>query len=175
MSEKCLIFGSGFGLYGYLPAAYELGYDIFLPTRYRTIFESRVELSKYSNRICWICDDILISEIAWNMDLIIIAKRPTDQVKLLNELYGFDKVYSQSFGGSASIINHNQNIAKKSCRLRNLILEKPIAPNPYEALSLLKCFERNAFNVSFRIGYTFLYTEWGKRIIKQLKSKKKSY
>ena len=50
---KTLILGSGFGLYGYLPAAYKISNKIFLQKKYKNFFYSRSELKNFNNKIIW--------------------------------------------------------------------------------------------------------------------------
>ena len=42
-----LILGSGFGLYGYLPAIYKISKNIFLNTKYEKKIKNRAELKKF--------------------------------------------------------------------------------------------------------------------------------
>ena len=52
------IVGSGFGLYGYLPALVEVGkMNVILPGRYKDKFLARSELKIYADYIHWVSDD----------------------------------------------------------------------------------------------------------------------
>ena len=45
-----LILGSGFGLYGYLPAVYSFSKRIYLNEKYEKIFKNKKELSKFKKK-----------------------------------------------------------------------------------------------------------------------------
>lgn len=131
---KFAILGSGFGLYGYLPALIGCGQSVVLPERYRERFQSRQELARFSDRITWVVDEAAALECASG---VVIALRPADQAILI-----------------------------PSClvqpQLTRLMLEKPLAQTPSEALGL----QALLFNSqkSFRIGYTFCDTPWATSI-----------
>ena len=73
------ILGSGFGLYGYLPAAVALGFSpILCPARYQDKFFSRDELKKFNESISWVDTDQDLIEMATTL---VISKRPIDQFK----------------------------------------------------------------------------------------------
>lgn len=151
LSKKCLILGSGFGLYGYLPAVVRSGYTVVLPEKYRDKFNTRTELVEYSDYVdfCGGSD----SEIVYicKADLCIIAKRPADQYRIL-----FDKRFLKGYS--------------------KIVLEKPLAKNPTEAINLYKLLEESGRDnhISYRVGYTFLYTIWGEAVICALKRNKPS-
>ena len=75
------ILGSGFGLYGYLPALQALGCRVVLPLRYRSIIENRAELSGFAERIGWAADD---TDAIDQADAVVVARRPADQSHLFN-------------------------------------------------------------------------------------------
>jgi len=125
------ILGSGFGLYGYLPAVLEWGnHGVVLPERYRETIEKRAELRRYSNRIVWVADRQSSLEAASGA---IIAGRPKDQPRTLNQCLGH-------------------------AHLRQIVLEKPIAPEPSTAQAVLTALIATERQV--RIGYLFLLTPW---------------
>ncbi len=142
---KYLILGSGFGLYGYLPAVLsKKNNTVYLEKKYKKIINSRKELTIYKNKIIWIQNYLSNLEI---IDYLIIAKRPSDQVKIIKK-----------------IIN-KKNILKK------IFLEKPIAKNPLAAKNLLNILKKKKINVSF--GFIFQYTNWYKKIKNFIKENKK--
>ena len=47
------ILGSGFGMYGYLPALIECGMKVALPERYRSVIGGRTELVQYMPEVIW--------------------------------------------------------------------------------------------------------------------------
>ena len=77
---NCLILGSGFGLYGYLPAINKISKKIFIPEKYKDFFFSRNDLKKYKNKIVWFKN---INKILNKIQILIIAKRPSDQGKII--------------------------------------------------------------------------------------------
>lgn len=124
------IFGSGFGLYGYLPALIGCGQRVVLPERYRERFLARTELARFSEEIEWAADEAAALARA---DGVVVALRPSDQAAWIPRCLA-------------------------APRLARLMLEKPLAPTPDEALRLQKLLHESG--KSFRIGYTFCGTPW---------------
>lgn len=124
------IFGSGFGLYGYLPALIGCGQCVVLPERYRERFLARTELARFSGDIEWAADEAAALARA---DGVVVALRPGDQAAWI------PRCVTQP-------------------RLARLMLEKPLAQTPDEALRLQKLLSESG--KSFRIGYTFCGTPW---------------
>ena len=115
-----LILGSGFGLYGYLPAVLSKKSNIvYLEKKYKKIINSRKDLNIYKNKIIWIQNFLNSLEI---IDYLIIAKRPSDQVKIIKK-----------------IINRKNTLKK-------IFLEKPIAKNPLAAKNLLNILKKKKIN-----------------------------
>jgi predicted dehydrogenase len=102
------ILGSGFGLYGYLPALHALSCRIVLPARNRSTIERRAELSQLTSHITFVADENEAIDLA---DAVVIACRPADQLDLIPSL-----LYRQ--------------------KLQRRLMEKPLAPNPAAALRL---------------------------------------
>ena len=103
------ILGSGFGLYGYLPAIIEAGSDrIVLPKRYRAKFSTRPELSRFADAIEWVLDENAALERA---DWVIAALSPELQMRWLSH-------------------------CRQLPNVERLVLEKPLAPTPGAAASL---------------------------------------
>jgi predicted dehydrogenase len=129
------ILGSGFGLYGYLPALHALSCRVVLPTRYRATIERRPELSQLTDHITFVANDNEAIDLA---DALVVARRPADQIDLIPSLL---------------------------CRrkLQRLLLEKPLAPNPAAALRLEDQIAASGKIV--RTGYLFGYTDWGRDLI----------
>ena len=142
--KQCVIWGSGFGLYGYLPAAVNCGYQVFGPKRYQTVFVARKELLCYTDDVFFIENE---KSVLKKGSLCIIAKRPEDQYILAQQI-------SNAFGAE------------------KIVLEKPLAPTPEKARKLCKLLLDSHENI--HIGYSFLYTEWGKRVCKSLTQKRKA-
>jgi predicted dehydrogenase len=134
------ILGSGFGLYGYLPALIEAGgTKIFLPCRYKEKFSARPELEKYAGYIQWVFEDRALFE---SIDSIVIALPPSYQPDLLKKLVFFENI-------------------------KYLLLEKPLAVSPDKSSQLLDDLVHS--NKTFRIGYNFRFTSWGTAISEHLK------
>jgi hypothetical protein len=128
------ILGSGFGLYGYLPALIGCGHSVVLPERYRERFQFRQELTRFAKQIEWATDEVSAVNRA---SAIVIALRPAEQTDWIKKC-----------------IAHRQ--------ITRLLLEKPLAPAPLEALNLqtLLCNSRKLF----RIGYTLCNAQWTARL-----------
>ena len=129
------ILGSGFGLYGYLPALHALSANIALPMRYRETIERRPELSVLAGSITFVADDHEAIDFA---EAVIVARRPADQLDLISGLLARPK-------------------------LHRLLLEKPLAPTPTDAAQLQERIDASGKIV--RMGYLFGYTDWGQRLM----------
>ena len=140
-----LIYGSGFGLYGYLPAVYDFSSIIYLNKKYKTFFNSRNELAKFESKIIWYSD---INKIKHKIDYLVIAKRPRDQSKIIKSLI------------------------KKKIKIKHFFLEKPISTTPKKSSELLNIIYKKKINYS--VGFLFEYTNWFQLIKKKLLNKKKS-
>jgi predicted dehydrogenase len=137
---KVAILGSGFGLYGYLPALCGPGCEVILPERYRMAVESRPDIAGFAPGIIWAASDEAALECA---DALVVSRRPEDQSDLM------DRILSKP-------------------RLRRLLLEKPIARNPEDATQLQAQIE--ASGKILRVGYSFGATDWGQQLIAQAQS-----
>jgi predicted dehydrogenase len=129
---KIGILGSGFGIYGYLPAACKNFYSPIVLEKNRNKIDLRPELIQYKKRITYAeCEKSLIEK----SDALIIATTPKYQFELV-----------QSF--DLKNINH-------------LYLEKPIAPSLESYSDLIKFLTSNkkSFSVAYLFIYTSWYTE----------------
>jgi predicted dehydrogenase len=134
------IVGSGFGLYGYLPALVEVGKkNVILPGRYKDKFLARSELKIYADYIHWVSYDGDMFEMA---DTVVLALPPLYQLDLVKKLLPYNNI-------------------------RNLLLEKPLAVSPDKSSMLIDKLE--ICNKKFRIGYNFRFTSWGVGISHLLK------
>lgn len=127
---KFAILGSGFGLYGYLPALAEEGISICLSERYRSKFNGRSELRQYAGQISWVPD---INGAVREIDGVVLAKRPAEQPEIVVDLV------------------QQENI-------KYFLLEKPLAVTPAQSLELLNTLQETSCH--FRIAYLFVYTKW---------------
>lgn len=135
------IIGSGFGLYGYLPAMVgSCEQRIVLPERYRKPFSERPELARFSSHIEWRENELAALDCA---DGVVIAKRPIDQREWIKHC-----------------------LARPA--IGRLILEKPLDRTPDDASDLLDGLVRAQRIV--RIGYVFRYAAWGQALLRTLHS-----
>lgn len=129
------IFGSGFGLYGYLPALVADGEAVILLERYRTQLNSRPELAGLAETVHWAHDET--EALHW-ADGVVLARRPTDQDEWVTRCLAAPHV-------------------------RRLILEKPIGSTPQGSQTLFRSLV--ASKKAFRIGYTFRFTPWAEHLL----------
>jgi hypothetical protein len=133
------ILGSGFGLYGYLPALVSgCGQQVVLPERYRSRFHERPELARFLSGISWARDEASAVEGCSGVALVL---RPADQEVWLERC-----------------------LARAD--LKYLLLEKPLARNPESAQRALDMLIGSG--KAFRIGYVFRLTSWGCRLLSVL-------
>lgn len=132
------VIGSGFGLYGYLPALVGCGQSVLLSERYRARFLARTELARFASSVHW-CDDE--DSALDHADGVVLAKRPEDQPGLVARCL-------------------------ERAGIQRLLLEKPLAPDPDAAGRLLEILMDSGR--VFRVGYTFRYTDWARRLLAQL-------
>lgn len=131
------VLGSGFGLYGYIPALVDgCAEHVVLPERYRARFSERPELSRFADAVRWEPDDHSALERA---DGVVLARRPVDQSEWLPRC-----------------------LAQPN--LDRLILEKPLAPSPEAAEALHDRVVRSG--KTFRMAYTFRHTDWGEQLLR---------
>ena len=108
-----LIIGSGFGIYGYLPAVYKNSKKIFLNIKYKKKIEKRGELIRYLKRVVWYFD---IKDINNKIDYVIIAQNPKQQF----------------------LITKNITFLKP----KHLFLEKPISNTPNKSLNFVEFLKK---------------------------------
>lgn len=133
------ILGSGFGLYGYLPALIQAGVQqVLLPERYRARFFERPELISFEKNLQWEKDESTALEHA---EGVVLALRPIDQEKWI------PYCLSRS-------------------NIKRMILEKPLAHSPEVASRLLDNLIQS--NKDFRFGHVFRYTVWGQQLMGNL-------
>jgi predicted dehydrogenase len=134
------ILGSGFGLYGYLPAiVHATSEKIVLLENSREKFNTRGEIQFCKERIVWVktLDDFIN-----RVDLAILAVPPSAQASLIERLVNID-------------------------RLKKILIEKPVAISPHYSSILLERLV-NAGKL-FVVGYTFLYTDWARLLTNHFK------
>jgi hypothetical protein len=135
------ILGSGFGLYGYLPAAVALGFSpILVPFRYQDKFLSRDDLKKFNENISWVDTDQDLIEMATTL---VISKRPIDQYQEL-----------------PNYLSQQQ--------LKKIIFEKPLAIDPVSAIKMLAMVKASGKQCT--AGFTFRFTTWASLLQSRLSS-----
>lgn len=133
---KVAILGSGFGLYGYLPAiARGCGEQVILPERYHSQLCERSDVGHLADEIEWCPNE---AEVLERSNAVVVTQRPSDQVHWI-----------------ADFVSRSN--------LQRILLEKPIAPTPDAAAHVLDELSRHRRTV--RVGYTFRYTTWGKLLL----------
>lgn len=134
------ILGSGFGLYGYLPALVGgCRQRIVLPENYRVRLSARPELAPFAGSVHWERDESSALDCA---DQVVVALRPIDQSKRIPVLL-------------------------KRANIQAVLLEKPLAGSPEMAATILRDLIDSRKVV--RMGYIFRYTSWGERLRKTLR------
>lgn len=128
------ILGSGFGLYGYFPAVLQSENKVFLLTKSKEKLQQRRELQKYAHKIVWVSDEDIFFS---KLTTLIICVPPTVQEEYLKKIEEYPNI-------------------------KYIILEKPIAHTPLLATDIV--YRLQALRINFRVGYTFLYTDWYKKI-----------
>ena len=127
------IVGSGFGLYGYLPAILqELGDKVILPEEYLSKVRSRRELKELEKDIFWVKNKELAIKKATK---VIFTVPPNYQYKAVKNLFND---------------NGRNNV-------QTIFLEKPVATSPVKSIELLEFLESK--EVDYVIGYSFLYLD----------------
>lgn len=126
------ILGSGFGLYGYLPAIaqYKPNEKIALVQRYKEIFDTRSELSKFENNILWVANEMELYGIC---DTLTVSLSPEQQYLAIKHV-------------------------SVDSSIRYMLLEKPLSVTPRDAQEMLSLLANAQKKI--RIGYTFQYTDW---------------
>jgi hypothetical protein len=129
---KIGIIGSGFGIYGYLPAVCNNSLTPIILEKNRDKIEERPELSKYNKRIIYVLNEKKLFE---NSSSLIIATTPKYQTELLQSTF---------FGD-----------------IQHFYLEKPISPNLRESFNLIQFlkFKKFNFSVAYLFLYTSWYVD----------------
>ncbi|MBO6989157.1 MAG: hypothetical protein JJ831_08100 [Prochlorococcus marinus XMU1422] len=123
--------GSGFGLYGYLPAIIDYGYDsLLLDIKKREFLEKRNELIPFIEKIIWVDS---IKSIFETVDSVVIAVPPNHQPNLVYSLLNFKNI-------------------------KNLHLEKPLGKNPDDSEKLSNFLYQNDYK--WHVNYSFIYSNW---------------
>ena len=124
--------GSGFGLYGYLPAICQHypNSKVLLKKSAKNKAYLRPELKRYLNRITWVDN---VKEIIKNVELLIISYPP----------FAVENVI---------------NLVVLSNSVKRVIIEKPVCQNPEKSLEIINILEKN--NIKVISSFLFIYTKW---------------
>ncbi len=121
---KIGIFGGGFGLYGYVPASLENGWEVHTLEKYRSLIDSRPEIRKMLPRLVFHQDE---NQVIQQVQALVCARTPQLQIDLLERL--------ENFGG-------------------HLFLEKPLAPKIVTHEQTLNLLRNRHFSVAYLFPYT---------------------
>tara|TARA_X000000950_G_scaffold192990_1_gene232737 strand:- start:2218 stop:3066 length:849 start_codon:yes stop_codon:yes gene_type:complete len=124
---KTLIIGSGFGIYGYLPAAISFS-KIYLNKKYKKKIQKRKDLKKHINKISWYLN---IKSIINQIDHVIIAQKPKNQINIVRKILKYSLP-------------------------RYFFLEKPIANTPLRSLNLINLLKKNKVKFSTGYLFKYL-------------------
>jgi predicted dehydrogenase len=133
------VLGAGFGMYGWIPAIATLpGAEIATLEKYRDVFKARKELGELAKRIEFVAG---VDELIDRSDSLVVAQRPRDHVEAVNML--------ARTGWKGTVV-----------------VEKPLAPRPEEALALIE----TAAKAGIRLvpGFSIAKTEWAYALAGQL-------
>ncbi len=137
---KFAVLGSGFGLYGYVPALISgCNQQVYLPERYRARLRERIDVRSFEDVVQWRADDTAVLE---EVDAVVISRRPRDQEQLIRRYVDAPNI-------------------------RAFVLEKPLGTTPGSALEALDTLE--AAGKSCRIAYVFRYLPWAALLKQTLK------
>jgi predicted dehydrogenase len=135
--------GSGFGIYGWGIAVLEnKNTKLHTLSRYKKNILKIISIKELFTRVIFYKN---LKELINHCELLIIAKRPGDQSRVVSKIIQLKK------------------------RI-NLILEKPISNNANNAIRLLRKISKSKIN--YLIGMTINETNWAKKLKKLLKKKK---
>lgn len=124
------ILGSGFGIYGYLPAILLIEDFVVLLTKSKENFYLRKELLPFAGRVIFIDDlDVFLQTIT----TLIISIPPIEQYKIVDKVLKYDNISW-------------------------LFLEKPMSFDPQSAFMLKKSLDKS--QKKYALCYSFLYTDW---------------
>jgi hypothetical protein len=125
------ILGSGFGLYGYLPALVRLGHNVVTLERYRSNILKRNELTDFIQHVDFLETD---QQIVSQASCVVIARNPSSQVDLVQ--------------------NQLTDLKLK----QHVFLEKPLTDLLETRQSFINTLR--VAGMSFSVAYLFLYSEW---------------
>lgn len=133
------ILGSGFGLYGYLPAACENLWTPLILKKSHAAVESRAELQNYQSKIKYVETEEELIRIS---NRLIIARNPERQTEIL--------------------------ISKKAFpEIEHLYLEKPLVDKLEKRQEIIELLSTKSFSIAYLWLYTEWFLDF-KRILEQV-------
>lgn len=136
------VLGSGFGLYGYLPALLQTKtHRPIINERTKNKLISRSELIRYLPLV-HVCQFEYSTRF---IEQLVIALPPIEQENVV------------------------KNIAKDTY-LRKVYLEKPVATTPKNAELVLN--KLKSLNLEIKVGYLFVYLDWYKKLLTVISQKR---
>ena len=124
------LFGSGFGVYGYLPALAKLGDTVLMPSRYKQKITKRLDVAHLLPSIDFCEKD---QDILDECSHLVFAKRPIDQQNFLTD---------------------NVDLLKS----KTVFLEKPLASSNNFSTRCFSTLVQH--DIKFRLGFFSRYTSW---------------
>ena len=128
--KKIGIIGGGFGLYGYVPAAFESGLEVHTLQKYKAQIAARPDISGLFSVLHFHSD---ITALLAATDILALAVTPQLQEQIITEF-------------------------KTELSGKRLILEKPLSKNNDSSLRLLQSLQENGSECYF--GFLAPYTSW---------------
>lgn len=139
--SRIAILGSGFGLYGYLPALVGgCGRRVLLPLRYQERFHQRPELARFATEVDWADDEQTALQEAAGVVLALCPEMQSQWLSTCLELR----------------------------HLECLFLEKPLATDPRTAWELHHKLRQAGKRV--RVSYLFRYLDWAESLRRHVSS-----
>lgn len=127
MKNNIGILGGGFGLYGYLPAFLNQGYEIYTLEKYKETLKNREDICHFANKVTFLSNE---KELIKNVNNLVIARNPKSQYETLKK-YDITK-------------------------LDFLFLEKPLARNLEEYKELINLLNIKNKNYAIFYSLTYL-------------------
>jgi hypothetical protein len=125
------ILGSGFGIYGYLPAICQNNWKPIVLSKNKIIIENRPELRNLKNKIKFAENETKLIELS---ERLVVARDPQSQVNFL----------------------HNYKILPRN---QHLYLEKPLTPDLSSRNKILQLLQDKSFSIAYLFRYTFWFQE----------------
>lgn len=125
------VLGGGFGLYGYLPAAVSLGWNVVTLKKYTQILISRQELAPLIDKVILVDTE---TDVLRSCDAVAIARDPQSQMRFLQR--------------------HSPTLSS----MQHVFLEKPLADTIDHAKRCLDLL--TSWQAPFSLGYLFPFTAW---------------